>query len=535
LEDNLQQLSYTLQPFSEVEQVEFLKKPWIQHLDSEAAVHDRLKIYAKELIKKLAQSISDKDSEFTGIPLQTRMLAEAFEKDFRSFYLSEKSQPELPHKLDLLGLYGRFIDSKYDILFKEKSKFQLGNIGADGIRERDSKNIQVVHQLLVLEALFTEEQGVLMQILPHSAFSDEGLARIGIAQRNNQGEPNFIHRTFAEYFVGDFLINQMINKTKQHVQVNERLLNEVLLREECHVIRAFLNGLLEKSKPSKEALKLYEEQLDEQWKQVIAQGSLLGVTKAVHEAAKEGNVCIIGILLDSLKSGKSLSAVTKLLLAKDHKGKTAWQLAAEEGHFEVLTKLWYWMKELQLKPKEIRKEVLLSKDYFGQRVWHKAARGGQVEILEKLWVWTKELQLKPEEIRNELLLSKDCSKETAWHKAAERGQDKILEQLWDWAKELQLKPEEIRNELLLSKDCSKKTAWHKAAEKGHIKILKRLWDWAKKLQLTPQELRNEVLMSKDKFGQTAWHNAEERGQVEILEKLWDWAKELQLKPEQLIN
>jgi len=29
LEDNLQQLSYTLQPFSEVEQVEFLKKFWL--------------------------------------------------------------------------------------------------------------------------------------------------------------------------------------------------------------------------------------------------------------------------------------------------------------------------------------------------------------------------------------------------------------------------------------------------------------------------------------------------------------------------
>jgi hypothetical protein len=29
LEDNLQQLSYTLQPFYEVEQVEFLKKFWL--------------------------------------------------------------------------------------------------------------------------------------------------------------------------------------------------------------------------------------------------------------------------------------------------------------------------------------------------------------------------------------------------------------------------------------------------------------------------------------------------------------------------
>ena len=41
---------------------------------------ERLESYAKALIKLLANSISDKDTEFTGIPLQTRMLAEAFEE-----------------------------------------------------------------------------------------------------------------------------------------------------------------------------------------------------------------------------------------------------------------------------------------------------------------------------------------------------------------------------------------------------------------------------------------------------------------------
>ena len=40
LEDNLQQLSYTLQPFSEVEQVEFLNKLWSEPLDSKATDDD---------------------------------------------------------------------------------------------------------------------------------------------------------------------------------------------------------------------------------------------------------------------------------------------------------------------------------------------------------------------------------------------------------------------------------------------------------------------------------------------------------------
>ena len=105
LEDNLQQLSYTLQPFSEVEQVDFLKKFWLQNSNIEVKNQHRLEIYAEALINNLSQSISDKDKEFAGIPLQTRMLAEAFEEEFMSFYLSEKSEPEQTQKLDLLGLY----------------------------------------------------------------------------------------------------------------------------------------------------------------------------------------------------------------------------------------------------------------------------------------------------------------------------------------------------------------------------------------------------------------------------------------------
>jgi len=70
----------------------------------------QLKIYAEHLIKKLTQSISDKDKEFTGIPLQTRMLAEALDKEVQIFCESAESKPDLPSKLDVLELYGRFIE-----------------------------------------------------------------------------------------------------------------------------------------------------------------------------------------------------------------------------------------------------------------------------------------------------------------------------------------------------------------------------------------------------------------------------------------
>jgi hypothetical protein len=90
LEDNLQQLSYTLQPLSEFQKVEFVKKFFYENLNLEDKDQDQLQIYAEALISKLSQSISNKNKEFAAIPLQIGTLAEAFEEEFRSFYLSDK-------------------------------------------------------------------------------------------------------------------------------------------------------------------------------------------------------------------------------------------------------------------------------------------------------------------------------------------------------------------------------------------------------------------------------------------------------------
>jgi hypothetical protein len=208
LEDNLQQPSYTLQPLSEANQVEFLTKFWSQELNLQGANQERLEIYARALIKKLAQSISDEHKEFTGIPLQTRMLAEAFEEELKTFYQSGESNPNLPDTLNLLELYKRFIDRKYDIYQEEKAKTMGHNVAATEQRERDYENIRKRHQLLALQMLHIEKHVDIFEVNSESPFQDEKLARIGIVQYIHC-KPLFIHRTFAEYYAADFLVNQL--------------------------------------------------------------------------------------------------------------------------------------------------------------------------------------------------------------------------------------------------------------------------------------------------------------------------------------
>ena len=290
--------------------------------------------------------------------------------------------------MDLPGLYRRFIQSKYDIYYTEKSKTTTGKTNAEELRECNLKCIQLEHELLALEALFTEDQVTFVQSYNHSTFSGEELARIGIVQRNNEGKPQFIHRIFAEYFVAEFLIKQLTKKTKQYEQVQELLVNVVFSKEYCKVIRAFLDGLLENSKPTKEVLREYGEKL-EHWYKRNVHAPLLVHTTALHVAEKENNARITRFLIDSLKSRECLLDVTKSLLAKDHQGKTAWHKAAEGGSIEVLEKLWDLAKELRLKPEELRNEVLLSKDKQKETAWHKAAKKAMLKYYRNCGIGLK--------------------------------------------------------------------------------------------------------------------------------------------------
>ena len=544
LEDNLQQLSYILQPFSDVEQVEFLKKFWSENLNLDLTNQQKLQIYVTALIGKWTQSISDEDKEFTGIPLQTRMLAEAFAEHFLSYYHSGKPETELQHKLDLLGLFCRFIENKYDIFYKGKSKVQASNMGAVEVRY---KYIQLEHQLLALEALFIEEELTFLQNDYIYIVSDEELARIGIVQRNNEGKLQFIHHSFAEYFVAEFLIKQLTKETKQHTQVQDILLNKVLLRKDCKLIRSFLDGLLEKIEPSNEALKEYGEKLKKLLQKREEHGTLEGVTTALHTAAEEDNVSVIGFLLESLKSGEGFSSVTEMLLATDCQGRTALHKAAENDSVQALKKIWEWagkattwkaaaergnleaisghsatsdtthasVEEEELQPNRLKKFLFVAKDQYGNTAWHAAAHSGSLKAFETLWIWAKEENLNPDE----LLLVQGKDGNTAWQLAAQTGHLKFLQKLEAWAKEVEVNPNDLKYKLLLAKDKNGYTVWHRAAESGNLEALETLWFLVTVSELKP----DEMLLDEDEEGNTAWQVATQKCHFEVLKKLWEWA------------
>jgi ankyrin repeat protein len=453
-----------------------------------------------------------------------------------------------------MGLYKKFIDNKYDVYYQEKSKTPAGNIAGKAQRKRDIKNIQVEHQLLAIKTFLIKDQVALLPIDDQLTILGEELARIGIVQMNNEGKPQFIHRTLGEYLVADFVINQLTKKTEQHhTLVQELLLNNILLRTDCQVLKTFLDALLKIYEPSKETLKEYGRTLDEQWNEREEYRPVRGFTTLLHDTAAGDNASIIGFLLDSLKSGEHSKALTKMLFARNMLGRTALHMAAQKNSLQALKKIWEWAevvkptltyslplsqdkdsreeleviekqliltKEGQMNTNELKKILFLAKDNYGFIAWHYAAEEGSLQALETLWSWGKEVELNTDE----LLLARSGVGLTAFQLAAENNDVKTLHKLWSWAEEGQLNRNELKKKLILAKDQYGYTAWQRAAPQGSLLALETLWLCAKETGLNTDEL----LLAENHRGFTALHIAAGQNHLEMLRQLWVWAEEGQL-------
>jgi ankyrin repeat protein len=511
LEDTLQQLSYQLDPFSEENQVEFLTKFWsLKYSVTDVEINLKLENYAELLINGIGNSISDKDKQFTGIPLLTRLLAEAFEEEVQMFYDSAESIPQLPFQLDMIGLYRRFIERKYDIYQEEKLQENVDNVGAKEQRDRNLKIMRQEHQRLAMKVLFTEEQAALFENNRESLFATEDLARIGIVQVSHGGKMNFIHRTFSEYYVADCLVTGLTEGKHTSQQVQDFVLNYILQNEEYQIIRAFINGLLSSSKPSKEMSKQYGTRIDD-----------LGNDCLLHTAAFEGKANIIEFLVESVTAAGNKDTASRLLTEQDDLGRTAWYIAAEEGEINVMQKIWNLAEDIL--SKGMVKIILLATNSEGNSTWHAAAMRGKVDVLLEIWNLAKEC-LTTEEIKNNLLLATNSKGNTAWHLAVEWWVTKgAMQKIWDLARE-NLTTEELTNKFLLATNSEGNTVWHLAAEgSGRPDLMQKIWVLAKD-NLTTVEIKTELLLATNNKGNTAWHLAAMRGKVDVLQEMWNLVK-----------
>jgi translation initiation factor 2 beta subunit (eIF-2beta)/eIF-5 len=167
----------------------------------------------------------------------------------------------------------------------------------------------------------------LLQINSQEKSSDEDLTSTGVVQKNGEGKLHFIHRSFAEYCVAGFLVNQLTKVSNTSQQVQDLLLQEVFLQEDYRLVRAFIDGLLSGSVPSEEVLKQYGNRL----RDLRRDGAPI-----LCKAAREVNAHITAFLSNSLQAAGHTDTVNELVLAWDDYGRTVRHLAAEWGNIQAL-------------------------------------------------------------------------------------------------------------------------------------------------------------------------------------------------------
>jgi len=257
LEDTVGNFAFTLQPFTRENQIQFLEQYWSEV--AEISNQENLQTFAKKLLSLCSQNFSDKDGEFTGIPLQTMMLGEAFVNEAKEYCCSREFN--LPEKFNLLSLFKTFWKKKCHIYFSEKNKMESSTTEVKGAERTYLKK----HGILSLISLFSlNEVKLLLRDRKHDLEEAEEFLRSGKAQQFGfirdimDGKPQFIHRCFAEYFAAKWFtdnfeectefISNILFKSRYKVtrDIFDRILAEdseihdYVLNNDIHALKEFL-------------------------------------------------------------------------------------------------------------------------------------------------------------------------------------------------------------------------------------------------------------------------------------------------------
>ena len=248
LEDILKRLPFTLQPFKPENQIQFMKQYWNEVI--KICKKRRPRKFARKLLSLCSHNFSDKDGEFTGNPLQIKMLGEAFMKEAEKYCSTGKFN--LPQKFNLLDLFRKFTENKFNIYLIEKNAIDNSKPGVKIVEQAYFE----IHMISALISLFSlNEVKELMGDRKHDLKqAKEDLHRgtaqqFGIIRDIIGGKPQFIHRCFAEYFAAkwftdnfrkceDFISDKLFNST---YEVTRNIFDR-MLAEEYEMHGAVLNN-----------------------------------------------------------------------------------------------------------------------------------------------------------------------------------------------------------------------------------------------------------------------------------------------------
>lgn len=157
LEDALGIFAYSLNPFNEKQQKEFLEKFWIERLNvKESTQEKKIDKFTNQLLSHFHGLNLMKKGSLVGIVLQARMVAEIFQNECKGYLEREKFNFSNFRITNISDLYERFIEYQYERYLKER--IEISAKLSEGLRTSLTRSYTKAYGNLALKSLFSEDQ-----------------------------------------------------------------------------------------------------------------------------------------------------------------------------------------------------------------------------------------------------------------------------------------------------------------------------------------------------------------------------------------
>ncbi|EFX90192.1 hypothetical protein DAPPUDRAFT_232736 [Daphnia pulex] len=125
LQFQLSQLAYSLENFTEKDQIDYLSEYWetnLKELEDKSVI---IRKFSEYFIQRVSHTLKDKEKSFIGIPLQCRLMAEYFQSDLLDIIKENRNESEIQklldgQKFDLATMYKRLMETKRRVFLQEK-------------------------------------------------------------------------------------------------------------------------------------------------------------------------------------------------------------------------------------------------------------------------------------------------------------------------------------------------------------------------------------------------------------------------------
>jgi len=335
LETEFQCQSYSLVPFSEEDQKNFLVKYWKETCPE---IEDSyLENVAKRIVKLSTEHLTVQDKEFVGIPVQSLLLAEMFIENMKKY--SKSTTVEFIEHINIAKLYDLYIEKLWDIYLPDKKISHQTHVMAPELYKTFIHN----HTAAALVAILSTEQlekltdkTIAEEARVFLQKSTEGFEKTGIIIEVIEGRPVFQHRILAVYLAARWLCDNYQN--------GQIFIRDHLFESGFHVLRSMVDRILADKYPLHEAVlncSLIQVEKLLRKKESITEKDRGGRTP-LHLAVSCRSLEIISLLLEH---GADLSYVDTLL------GLSPVQYAIRMDDWDILSLL------MEKRP-DIRNEVL---------------------------------------------------------------------------------------------------------------------------------------------------------------------------------